>query len=545
MVYLVTGNQELFANQTYEIITVERSLELLAPLKIIGFDTETDGLDCHTKRLLSMQFGCPDFQIVVDCSTIDPRRYKDLLESPNYLFLGWNLKFDGKFLLKHGIVVRNFYDGFLGEKLLWLGYPIRLTPPVYERIEHPRYDYDPEQNVYILYMNLKKAGQIYLGVELDKSIRGQIIYKGLTPETIQYAADDVKYLEPIILAQREELKKKGLLRAMDIENQFLLPLTYMEFCGVRLNVEKWKAKMQVDQLREKEAKAACDEWLIKTAQRGVVDMGSYYLGEDRVNDDDIAHLDSESRRIIEGTRYWVPKPVDFSVLKKYITQNFQGSLFGDDGEVPDQAFDTAPKVTLNWNSQKQLLPILKMFNVDTQVKDKEKGGMKDSLDAKVLKPQKKKCDLIPLYIKYREAVKVTSTYGENFIKQINPKTKRIHTSFQQMGADTTRITSGGKDKGAKVEYLNLLNLPSDAVTRSCFAAEPGNRWISIDYSGQETYLMASIADDKAIIKELMEGSGDIHSLTAYMSYPEIPRDTPIKDIKKLYHNLRQSAKGIE
>lgn len=37
----------------------------------------------------------------------------------------------------------------------------------------------------------------------------------------------------------------------------------------------------------------------------------------------------------------------------------------------------------------------------------------------------------------------------------------------------------------------------------------------------------------------------IHSLTAYISYSEIPRDTPIKDIKKKYHNLRQEAKGIE
>ena len=57
--------------------------------------------------------------------------------------------------------------------------------------------------------------------------------------------------------------------------------------------------------------------------------------------------------------------------------------------------------------------------------------------------------------------------------------------------------------------------------------------------------MASIANDKAIIEELTNGSGDIHSLTAYMSYHEIPRDTPIKDIKSKYHNLRQDAKGIE
>lgn len=110
---------------------------------------------------------------------------------------------------------------------------------------------------------------------------------------------------------------------------------------------------------------------------------------------------------------------------------------------------------------------------------------------------------------------------------------------------TLRITSGGKDKSNKIEYINFLNFPSDAETRACMVAEQGNKWISIDYSGQETYLLASIANDEAIIEELTNGSGDIHSLTAYMAYKEIPRDTPIKDIKTLYHNLRQEAKGIE
>ena len=57
--------------------------------------------------------------------------------------------------------------------------------------------------------------------------------------------------------------------------------------------------------------------------------------------------------------------------------------------------------------------------------------------------------------------------------------------------------------------------------------------------------MASIANDEAIINELTNGSGDIHSLTAFISYPEIPRDINIKDIKKQFPKLRQEAKGIE
>ena len=160
---------------------------------------------------------------------------------------------------------------------------------------------------------------------------------------------------------------------------------------------------------------------------------------------------------------------------KYIKINRQGDLWS--------GYNLEPQVTINWNSAKQVAPIFKRFGVNIEVEDKEKGGTKDSIDAKTLKPQKDKCSLIPLYIEYREAVKVTSTYGENFLEQINPISGRIHTNYQQLGADTTRITSGGKDKGNNKEYVNLLNLPADAETRACFVAEKGNRWISIDYSG--------------------------------------------------------------
>ena len=160
---------------------------------------------------------------------------------------------------------------------------------------------------------------------------------------------------------------------------------------------------------------------------------------------------------------------------KYIFINRQGDLF--------EGYNLEPQVSINWNSAKQVAPIFKKYGVEVSVEDKDKGGTKDSIDAKVLKPQKDKCSLIPLYLDYKEATKVTSTYGENFLKQINPVSGRIHTNYSQLGADTTRITSGGKDKSTKTEYVNLLNLPADEETRACFVAEDGNKWISIDYSG--------------------------------------------------------------
>lgn len=466
MIYLVTNQKELFKNEVYKIISVEESLKLLNTLTIVGLDTETEGLDPWTKGLKSIQLGNYEFQIVIDTTTISPLVYKEYLESDR-LFIGWNLKFDLKFLFRQGIVPKRVWDGYLAERLMWLGYP----PGIHS-------------------LSLKSAGENYLGIELDKSVRGKIIYAGLTEDVIVYSANDVKYLEKIMRLQYEELVKKGLEKAIIYENKFVLPLAYCEYCGIKLDVNKWKAKMQKDEERVKNALAKCNEWFIKNEPKS-----------------------------------------------KYIFIDRQGDFFN--------GFNLEPQVTLNWNSAKQLIPIFKKYGVDVTTENKENGGTKDSIDAKSLKPQKDKCSLIPLYLEYKEAIKVTSTYGENFLKQVNPISGRIHTNYQQMGADTTRLTSGGKDKAAKIEYINLLNLPANAETRACFVAEKGNKWISIDYSGQETYLMASIANDEAIIKELTEGSGDIHSLTAYMSYHEIPRDTPIKEIKKKYHNLRQEAKSIE
>ena len=63
---------------------------------------------------------------------------------------------------------------------------------------------------------------------------------------------------------------------------------------------------------------------------------------------------------------------------------------------------------------------------------------------------------------------------------------------------------------------------------------------------QESCIIASVAHDEAMIKESSKPNGDIHSLVAYMSYPNIiPRDTPIENIKKEYHQARQNSKGIE
>ena len=87
MIYLVTNNPNLIDNDSYKVVSVAESLKLLEPLTIVGLDTETSGIEVHTKDLLLVQLGCKDFQVVIDCRTVDITLYKKYLESDRLFLL--------------------------------------------------------------------------------------------------------------------------------------------------------------------------------------------------------------------------------------------------------------------------------------------------------------------------------------------------------------------------------------------------------------------------------------------------------------------------
>lgn len=458
MIYLVTKQQSLWTSDRYKVISAEEALELLAPLSVVELDTETMGLDPYTKELLTVQLGCAEFQVVIDCTSVDIHLFKEYMENPQRMFLGWNIKFDLKFLYHQRIVPLRVYDGYLAEKLLWLGYPAGMHE-----------------------MSLKAASINYLGVDMDKSVRGKIIQTGLTEDVIVYAAGDVSYLGKIRDKQLIELEKKGLLKAIDFENEFVKCLAYIEYCGAKLDVDKWKIKMATNLNNLEKYEAELNEW-------------------------------------VEESEY----------SSKYCSVNIQGDLFN--------GFDTKPRCHINWTSFQQVIPLFEELGLNLKVLDKKTKHYKKSVDIKVVEPQASKSPLIPIYIKYKKAAIIVNTFGQKFLNLINPVTGRIHANFNQLGTDTGRLSS---------TEPNLQNLPHDAQTRACFVSDKGNRWISADYSGQESYLMASMANDEAMLDELINGSGDLHSLTAKMVFQQIPRDMPLKDIKKNFKDLRQEAKGYE
>lgn len=522
MIYLVSHNKSLFQTDKYIEATMEQAMSVLLPLKLCQLDTETKGLDCHTKALLTIQLGNKDNQVVIDWTTVTPREkqiVKNYLESDR-LFLGWNLMFDLTFLYVQGIYPKHIWDGMIAEQLLYLGYPAQMREK-----------------------SLKAAAWNYLNINIDKTVRGKIINDGLTTEVVIYAAGDVTYIEDIKEKQDIEVEKQGMKLAVELECEFVKSLAYFKYCGVHLDITKWKAKMTKDQARLDKAISELNAWVVawdKENPHNGYDIQYPELKYPKYS----ADYPAEVKRLIkDGYKRFPQEDLQtpdgkVDAYKKVIKNQFtridtQGDLF--------TGFDTEPKCVINWSSQKQVIPLFELLGINVETFDKKTKQKKKSIEANVLKPQKNDFPIIPIFLEYQEAAKVVSTYGQNWLNAINPKTGRIHADFHSIGTDTARVSSGGG-----VWKLNMQNLPRDPETRACFTSEEDNAWLSADYQSQESRIIASVSKDEKMIDLFEHGCGDVHSLVAYMSYPNIiPRDTKIEDIKKLYHNWRQKAKSIE
>ena len=113
-----------------------------------------------------------------------------------------------------------------------------------------------------------------------------------------------------------------------------------------------------------------------------------------------------------------------------------------------------------------------------------------------------------LLLEYREIAKLLSTYLEALPLAVNPETGRIHTSYNQIGAATGRLSSNDP---------NLQNIPVRSARgetiRRGFVPRPGHRFIVADYSQIELRLLAHLSGDPAFVAAFKAG-GDIHRQTA-------------------------------
>jgi DNA polymerase-1 len=240
-----------------------------------AIDTETQGFDPFTKKLLLIQIATRDSIYIFDARKITKEVMRNYIE---YAFavsnrtIFHNAKFDLKFLMHNYDFVPpidRIYDTMLCEGILYNG----LTKP---------------NGKSYAFTSLNELAQKYLNVELDKDTRQLFIdYEEdyFTEEMLEYSAKDVQYLFDIVSAQQYFLIKNELLEIARIENNLVPVIASMELNGVLLDTTEW----------------------LKIYEQVVIDQQKLLI--------EIQDLASEIKVSWPGIKSAKPKDYDFSVTK--------------------------------------------------------------------------------------------------------------------------------------------------------------------------------------------------------------------------------------
>ena len=415
MIYTV-GNTAFVSNFTE--CTIEYVVEYCKIKKVLGVDTETEGLDFTCKKMIMFQIGDKETQFVIDTRYISIEPLREILENKNIIKIFHNAKFDYKFIKKwSGITCQGVYDTFLVELVNTCGKSIGYA--------------------------LKDLCKRYFNIELNKDIRNKFVSLNGKPfdnNQIVYGAKDVEYLCKIRELQLPVTEKYRLQNVVNLENEVVLAFADIEYNGLNLDKEQWNS-IEVESMNNAEML--------------------------------MINLD---QMIIEN----------FS-LKKFIYKYVQTDIF--------KPVTDLRKVNVKWTSPKQVLEVFQILIPKL-----------DNVNGKEIYKYRFKFPIINEYIKYKEAMKLYTSYGDKFLKNLSSDNK-IHTNFHQI-LDTGRVSSSKP---------NMQQIPADNKFRNCFTAPPGWKFVSADYSSQELNVIAFGSKDPVWIEALKKGE-DLHSTCAELVY---------------------------
>lgn len=175
-------------------------------------------------------------------------------------------------------------------------------------------------------------------------------------------------------------------------------------------------------------------------------------------------------------------------------------------ELELRAYELAGE-TFNLGSPKQLGTIL-YDKLGMPVLSKTAKGQPSTAEAVLDELAEQGYPLPEVLMQYRSLSKLKSTYTDKLPGQINPRTGRIHTSYQQAVAATGRLSSSDP---------NLQNIPIRTAEgrriRQAFVASPGYKLLAADYSQIELRIMAHLAKDEGLL-HAFRNDLDVHRATA-------------------------------
>lgn len=202
-------------------------------------------------------------------------------------------------------------------------------------------------------------------------------------------------------------------------------------------------------------------------------------------------------------------------------------VLGEIEELKKTIFEIAG-VEFNLNSPKQLGEVL-FQKLNIHPPKKTTTGF--STSAEILESLKNEHPIAEKLLEYRTLEKLRSTYIEKLPEEVNPKTHRIHTTFNQFVAATGRLSS---------QDPNLQNIPvrneAGLIIRESFKPENENwRFLSLDYSQIELRLLAHFSQDPVLKAAFIQGE-DIHRTTAASVF-----NLPLQEVTP---SMREFSKAV-
>ena len=499
-------------NNILNYATIQEVAEFCQSQTILGLDIETTcrypkgtytssiykgGLDPYLSKTIMIQLGTEELIYVIDSRCFTAEELSPIWKNvKTTTYVTHNGKFEAKHLQhNYGIIFHRICDVMLQEMVLTNGLGWSK-----ENKEGLRYSLEAMAGRYLgikpavnrdLFTPEEDEEQEYI----DKSIRMGFLTIGdkpFTEEQILYGADDIVY--PLKI---KELQKKGFQgynpkEVLDIENEFCLVLADIELKGMTFDKEQW----------------------LKNYQENLIVYN----------------------RRLEKLNNWV-----IANHKKFCTS-------------PDM-FQPEYKCAIEWSSSKQVIKLFKHIGFCPQEKSKATKFMEYTVGAKALLkllPSDYKelyekdietdiveeKDLILNYLLLSTAEQSITTFGDEYLKYIHPVTGRLHSTYKQI-LNTGRISSNSP---------NLQNLPSEQEYRKAFKAPEGCSLINVDFSSQETRLLAELSEDAAMISFFNDGhpvhGSDFHSYTATKMFSLMRNEPDLIVSKKTHPQERDAAKNI-
>jgi DNA polymerase-1 len=183
----------------------------------------------------------------------------------------------------------------------------------------------------------------------------------------------------------------------------------------------------------------------------------------------------------------------------------------------------------NVRSPKQLSEVL-FEELDLPKQGIRKTTLGYSTAADVLDLLKGKHPIIQLILDYRQISKLKSTYVDTLPALINPHTGRVHTSYNQTGAVTGRLSSSNP---------NLQNIPirteMGREIRKAFVAKEGWFFVAADYSQIELRVLAHVSQDAELL-DAFHRDQDVHARTAAAVY-----GIPIQEVTKVQRSIAKTV----